>query len=303
MTTTVILVLLCLAIAGRELYLASDKRLPRAQAELRELRDRVVELTRRQDAMRADLDQSVQGPPPEALPQPVVGGEASPELVGHLEALADRVDRAEKELGMLSGRVAEMELDREAQRALARSLDVVEQDVRELHQEMLDRLASEKGVVSGVVLSEEGEAEALLVEAFERSAAEYGLRVRIRDQRAAGVGGGGFMGTSYHLSGRRSEALAEEMFAYVRGLYDPQDPSGLAALLTELAHLRGDGLVRFGLFIAVRAHDTLLCGLLSEDTGSASFAEDEDDPRELVARIRALPAERQCDLSWLRPGE
>ncbi|WP_026415166.1 hypothetical protein [Actinomadura oligospora] len=303
MTTTVILVLLCLAIAGRELYLASDKRLPRAQAELRELRDRVADLTRRQDAMRADLDRSVQAPPPEEPPQPLGVEAPSPELVGHLDALTDRVDRVEKELGMLSGQVAELDLDREAQRALARSLDVVEQDVRELHQEMLDRLASEKGVVSGVVLSEEGEAEALLIEAFERSATEFGLRVRIRDQRTAGVGGGGFMGTSYYLSGRRSEALAEEMFAYARGLYDPQDPSGLAALLTELAHLRGDALVRFGLFIAVRAQDDLLCGLLSEDTGAASFAENEVDPRELVARVRALPDSQQCDLSWLRAEE
>ncbi|MFC5181772.1 hypothetical protein [Actinomadura harenae] len=290
MTTTVILVLLCLAIAGRELYLASDKRLPRAQAELRELRDRVIELTRRQDAMRADMDRSVEGPPP------VVSEAPSPELVGHLDALTERVNRVERDLGVVAGQFAGLELDREAQRALARSLDVVEQDVRELHQEMLDRLASEKGVVSGVVLSDGGEAEALLLEAFERAAAEYGLRVRIRDQRADG----GLAGTFYYLSGRRSEALAEEMFTYVRGLYDPHDPSGLTALLTEMAHLDGDGLVRFGSFIAVRAQDALVCGLLSDDAGAVSFAEDEGDPRELAARVRDLPDEQQADLSWLR---
>ncbi|RFU43327.1 hypothetical protein DZF91_01735 [Actinomadura logoneensis] len=301
MTTTVILVLLCLAIAGRELYLASDKRLPRAQAELRELRDRVADLTRRQDAMRADLDRSVQAPPPEAPDrEAAVESGPSPELVGHLDALADRVDRVEKELGTLSAQYAEVELDRDAQHALARSLDAVEQDVRELHQEMLDRLASEKGVVSGLVLSEEGEAEALLTEAFERCAAEYGLRVRIRDQRDA-QGGGGLVGTSYYLSGRRSEALAEELFAYVRGLYDPQDPSGLAALLTELAHLRGDGLVRLGSFAAVRARDVVWCGLFPADSPPASG--DVDDPHDLAYQIRDLPEDQQWDLSWLRTEE
>ncbi|MEV4257302.1 hypothetical protein AB0J52_29450 [Spirillospora sp. NPDC049652] len=302
MTTTVILVLLCLAIAGRELYLASDKRLPRAQAELRELRDRVADLTRRQDAMRADLDRSVQAPPPEApVPdRPAVQPGPSPELVVHLDALADRVDRVERELGTLSAQYAEVELDREAQHALARSLDAVEQDVRELHQEMLDRLASEKGVVSGLVLSEDGEAEALLVEAFERCAAEYGLRVRIRDQRGAQAGGG-FLGTSYYLSGRRSDALAEELFSYVRGLDDPHDPSGLTALLTELAHLRGDGLVRLGSFAAVRAQDIVWCGLFPSDSAAASG--EVDDPRDLAFQIRDLPDDQQCELGWLRTEE
>ncbi|MFC4910864.1 hypothetical protein [Actinomadura gamaensis] len=301
MTTTVILVLLCLAIAGRELYLASDKRLPRAQAELRELRDRVADLTRRQESLRADMDRSVQSASPEPRPAVVSGDGPSHELAGHLDALTDRVDRVEKELGTLSGRFAELELDREAQRALARSLDAVEQDVRGLHQEMLDRLASEKGVVAGLVLSEEGEAEALLTEAFERCAAEYGLRVRIRDERVAQAAEGGFSGTSYYLSGRRPEALAEELFAYARGLYDPQDPSGLTALLTELAHLRGGGLVRYGSFTAVRTLDALLCGLLPEDADSS--AETSDEPRDLAARIRELPDDQQCDLTWLRTDD
>lgn len=293
MTTTVILVLLCLAIAGRELYLASDKRLPRAQEELSQLRERVADLTRRQDAMRADLDRSVQGPPPEA--QPVVNAGPSPELVGHLDALADRVERVEKEVGTVSGQFTELELDRDAQRALARSLDVVERDVRELHQEMLDRLASEKGVVAGLVLSEEGESEALLTEVFERCAAEYGLRVRTRDRHVV-RGGGGFAGTSYHLSGRRPEALAEELFAHVRELHDPQDASGLTGLLVELAHLRGEGLVRLGSFAAVRARDTLLCGLLPEDA-------EETDPRELAGRISELAEDMRFDMSWLRDEE
>ncbi|MCP2337024.1 hypothetical protein [Actinomadura rupiterrae] len=299
MTTTVILVLLCLAIAGRELYLASDKRLPRAQAELRELRDRVADLTRRQDALRAEVDRSIQSPASELRPVEVSG--TPPEQSGRLDDLADRVDRAEKELGALSGRFAELELDRDAQRALASSLDDVEQDVRELRQEMLDRLASERGVVAGLLLSEEGEAGALLTESFERCAAEYGLRIRIREERMAEAGNGGFAGTSYYLSGRRPDALAEELFGHVRSLYDPQDPSGLTALLTELAHLRGGGLVRFGAFTAVRTHDILLCGLLPED--DASSADESGDPWTLAARVRDLPDDQQCDLTWLHADE
>src|SRR5690606_19331117 len=139
------------------------------------------------------------------------------------------------------------DLDRDAQRALDRSLGAVEQDVRELHREMLERLDREEGVVTGVLLSEEGEAEALLADAYERCAAEYGLRPRVRDRRSAEAAGA-YRGTVYRLSGRRPEVLAEDMFTYVRGLYDPRDPSALNALLTELAALRGGGVARFGPF-------------------------------------------------------
>ncbi|WP_067485680.1 hypothetical protein [Actinomadura hibisca] len=290
--TTVVLVLLCLAIAGRELYLASDKRLPRAQEELRELRAQLADLTKRHESLQAE----VTGPAIEPA-QPAVRPAAPPDdLLDRVGALDDRVERLEEDFAALSGEFTGLELDRDAQRALARSLDAAEQDVAELQHEMLDRLARQEGVVPGLLLSEEGEAEALLADAYERCAAEYGLHVRVRDQRTAQAANGGYWGTAYQMSGRRADALSEELFAYVRGLYDPQDPSALAALLTELAHLRGGGIARLGPFTVVRTPNTLLCGLLPDSDEPA-------EPWELASRLRDLPEDVQCDLTWLRTDD
>ncbi|XVQ10297.1 hypothetical protein ACQP1W_48635 [Spirillospora sp. CA-255316] len=305
--STVILVLLCLAIAGRELYLASDKRLPRAQAELRELRSQLAELGRRHDALRTEVEQAAAEapaitipqvppqppqPPPGSLyapepPPPPAGPD--PEVLDRVDKLGARVDRLETELGALSSGLAEADLDREARHALARSLDAAEQVIGELRQEMLERLNREEGVVPGLLLSEEGEAEALLTGAFERCAAEYGLRIRIREQRSAGSGGV-YQGTAFYLSGRRADALADELFTYARGLRDLNDPSALTALLSELAHLNGGGIARIGSFTAVHTPDAVLCGLLAEDIPEGI------EPWELTTRLRDLPEALRIDL-------
>ncbi|MBW8485820.1 hypothetical protein [Actinomadura parmotrematis] len=292
MTTTVILFLICLAIGARELYLASDKRLPRAQADLRDLRAKVADLAKRHEALQAQVADTAPVVAPEAEP-----ARPSPETLERVDAIADRVARLEKDFAALASRLEDLDLDRDAQHSLARALDAVEQDIGELHAEMLDRLDRQEGVVPGLLLSEEGEAEPLLAEAFERCAAEYGLRVRIRDQRSAKAPGGAFRGTAYQLSGRRPDALAEELFAYVRAMYDPHDPSALNALLTEMAHLDGGCVARIGPFAAVRTPDALLSALLPPDVEAAG------DPWELAAQVRELPEEAQCDLSWLRAGE
>ncbi|WP_395106523.1 hypothetical protein [Actinomadura sp. SCN-SB] len=305
--TTLILVLLCLAIAGRELYLASDKRLPRAQAELRELRAQLGELARRHDALQAEVAQVTEHPgivipprpePPQPPPGALRAAETTmPEVVSRIDRLGARLARVEQELGSLSAELAGMGLDREARQALARSLDATEQVVAELRQEMLERLDRDEGVVSGLLLSEEGESEALLAEAYERCAAEYGLRVRTREERSDRSAGGGYLGTAYHLSGRRPDELADELFHNVRAMYDPRDPSALTALLVELAHLHGGGIARIGAFTVVRTAGTMLCGLLPEQDQEGI------EPWEPAARIRELPADRQADLTWLGTPE
>ncbi|QKG22457.1 hypothetical protein [Actinomadura verrucosospora] len=285
--TTVILVLLCLAIAGRELYLASDKRLPQAQADVRELRAQLSELVKRHEALRSEVAAAAE-PSGIPIPQPLPDG-ASAEIFDRLEAFSGRVDRLEKETADLAGELAGLGLDREAQHALARSLDTVEQDVRELHREMLERVDREEGVVPGILLSEEGEAEALLADAYERCAAEWGLRVRVRDQRSPLVADGSYLGAVYHLSGRRSDAVAEDLLAQVTTLVDADDPGALSALVSELAHLRGGGIARFGRFTVVRTPSTLLCGILPDEAPA--------EPWELAGRLRELPEDRRADLS------
>ncbi|WP_018655972.1 hypothetical protein [Actinomadura flavalba] len=305
---TVVLVLLCLAIAGREVYMAFDRRLPRAERDIRTLRAQVAELGARLERPSGPETVPVAPPQPDGVAAPGddrLGGvhDRLAAVDARLAELHDRVAQLDERTGRAGERLdtdlADIRLDREAQRSLARSLDAVEQDVGELHQEMLERLARRDGVVTGVLLSEEGESEALLADAFERCAAEHGLRVRIRDHhRARSVGGGAFLGTSYHLSGRRPDALAEELFAQVRGLHDPQDRSPLAVLLTELAQLRGAGLARIGPFTAVRTANTLLCGLLP-----AAAHPVPSEPWELAAQLRDLPESLQSDLTWLHTDE
>lgn len=292
--TTVILVLLCLAIAGRELYLASDKRLPRAQAELRQLRRQLDDLARDHQTLKTVVDEATE---PAGIPIPPQTQEAPAEVLERLDTVTRRVERLEEQFGDISGELAGAGLDRDAQHALARSLDAVEQDVLELHREMLDRLDREEGVVTGALLSEEGEGEALLAEAYERCAAECGLRVRIRDGRAAQATGT-YRGTVYHLSGRRPDVLAEDLFSYVRGLYDLQDPSPVNALLTELASLHGGGVAQFGPFVAVSTQSALLCGVLPDEESTPPT-----EPWQFVDQIRDLPADRQRDLTWLRSGD
>jgi hypothetical protein len=292
--TTVILVLLCLAIAGLELYLASDKRLPQAQAELRSLRKQLTDLAREHDALKREVDEATE---PVGITIPPTQPEGPPnDIVERLDAVTGRVERLEKQFGDFSEELTGVDLDRESQHALARSLDAVEQDVLELHREMLDRLDREEGVVTGVLLSEEGEGEALLAEAYEQCAAECGLRVRVRDQRSAEATGT-YWGTVYQMSGRRPDVLAEDLFSYVRGLYDPQDTSAVNALLTELASLRGGGVARFGPFVAVSTQSALLCGVLPDEGAPPT------EPWQLVDHIRELPADRQRDLSWLRSDD
>ncbi|CND82270.1 Uncharacterised protein [Mycobacterium tuberculosis] len=288
--TTVILVLLCLAIAGRELYLASDKRLPRAQEDLRILQDRLDRLARDHQDLKTVVDNATE---PAGIPIPPQPAEPPAAVLDKLDSVTGRVERLEKQFGDISEELAGIDLDRDAQHALARSLDAVEQDVLELHREMLDRLDREEGVVTGVLLSEEGEGEALLAEAYEKCAAECGLRVRIRDQRSAQATGT-YWGTVYHMSGRRPDVLAEDLFSYVRGLYDPQDTSAVNALLTELASLRGGGIAQFGPFVAVSTQSALLCGVLADEESTPP------EPWQLVDHIRDLPADRQRDLTWLR---
>ncbi|WP_149261128.1 hypothetical protein [Actinomadura sp. K4S16] len=291
--TTVILVLLCLAIAGRELYLASDKRLPQAQAELRNLRKQLTELARDHDVLKRVVDEATE---PVGIPIPPPQAEAPSDIEERLESVNGRVERLEKQFGDLSDELAGVDLDRDSHRALARTLDAVEQDVQELHREMLDRLDREEGVVTGVLLSEEGESEALLAEAYEQCAAECGLRIRVRDQRSAQATGT-YWGTVYRMSGRRPDVLAEDLFSYVRGLFDPKDGAAVTVLLTELASLRGGGVARFGSFAVVSTQSAVLCGVLPDE------GEPPTEPWRLVEHIRELPADRQRDLTWLRSDE
>ncbi|SEG93096.1 hypothetical protein SAMN04489712_13711 [Thermomonospora echinospora] len=286
--TTWIVILLCLAVAGRELYLAFDRRLPQAQAEIVYLRDQVAELSRRLDDPPPQSGAEEPEPVPEAEGPPAAGPltrgtapqpprPAPAKATAAAAVSAALIRRLERELGELTARLAALEhqvgVARDAEAARAASLDALEQTVGTLYREMIDRLEREDGAVRGLLFAEEAALEPVLTLAYERCVADSGLRVRAKEPAA-----GSPWWTGYLLSGGDPDEVAARLVAQARSLREPGDPAPLNALLTELAGLRGTGVVRIGAFTAVRIRGTLVCGILGEDPGGA-------DPVELAARL------------------
>ncbi|MBA9003427.1 hypothetical protein [Thermomonospora cellulosilytica] len=277
--STWILILLCLAVAGRELYLAFDRRLPQAQEEIRRLRARVDELERRPDTATVPEEEPEDEPEPQAGPltrgTPPRPARARATAAAAVSAALTR--RLERELAETTARLAALEHQvraaREAEAARAAALDGVEQTVGALHREMIERLERADDTARGLLYAEEAATEPLLTDAYEHCVAKAGLRVRAKEP----VPGAPWW-TGYLLSGADPEEVAPRLVAQARFLPDPAGASPLSALLTELAALDGTGLARIGAFAAVRTRDALLCGILTD-------APDTTDPVELAAHL------------------
>lgn len=311
---TWILILLCLAIAGRELYMAFDRGLPEAQTEIRDLRRRVAGLQERLDAVErpggyagpGQFDEPGQpgeyGEPDESR-RPDETDEVGDRLVAGPLARAERpepsrrpatrttaaaavsaalIRRLERDLGETTARLADLEHElataREAAAARARSLDAVEQTVGTLYREMIERLEHEPGTTRGLLYAEEPAIEHLLAAAYERCVGEHGMRVRAKEP----VPGSPWW-TGYLLGGDPPDDIAVSLLGQARALRNPDDPSGLCALLTELARSTGAGVARIGGFTAVRTQTTLICGILADEPGGS-------DPAQLATRLADLPA-------------
>lgn len=301
---TVILILLCLAIAGRELYMAFDRRLPDAQAEIRDLRGRVDELSRGiEEPPPEDQAESAEeihggarpagGPLTRRSPVSPAGRPAPRTHTAAAAVSAALIRRLERDLGETASRLATLERDlavaREAETARARSLDSVEQTVATLYHEMIDRLEHEQGAVRGLLYADEAAIEPMLTTAYERCLAEIGLRVRAKEPAP-----GTPWYTGYLLSGERTEGLAARLLA-LASLLGPDEPTALYALLNELAELQGGGVARIGAFTAVRTQTWVTCGLLTAEPGEA-------DPVGLAARLDDLPGTLRWDPVWFAPG-
>ncbi|TNY37324.1 hypothetical protein [Thermomonospora catenispora] len=294
--STWIWILLCLAIAGRELYLAFDRRLPQAQEEIRRLRARVDELERQSVTAPASPRGPEEPPPgPQADPQadPQAGPAGSPagppaegtpprpsraKATAAAAVSAALIRRLEGELAETTARLTALEEQiqaaRAAEAARAAALDDLEGTVTVLHREMIERLERADDTARGLLYAEEAAAEPLLTAAYEHCAAEMGLRIRVKEPAP-----GSPWWTGYLLSGADPEEIAPRLVAQARQLPDSPRPSPLAGLLTELAALEGAGVARIGAFAAVRIADALLCGFVTDD------ALDATDPAELAAHL------------------
>ncbi|TDE33864.1 hypothetical protein [Actinomadura sp. 6K520] len=289
---TVVLVLLCLAIAGRELYLAFERRRSPGAPEIADIRtqlralkgtrdelegfrasqrERLDELARDQDRDRAAL------------------GEADARIRSLISQINDRMvpdvnDR-------LNRQREAADLQRTAVERLAAEVAGIRAHlVGRLDQAVAASLgAAPADVVAGSLTVRPPAGRHGLTGPYERFAERHGLRVELTD------------GDRYYLSGRSPRALEHDFLELVRGLRTDCAVS-VEKARPLLAALRdtGRGGARLGPLVIVRTPESLVCGVLPlADLLRPESARLLDDPESGARRLRQLPEGRFCDLTAL----
>ncbi|TDB85033.1 hypothetical protein E1264_22555 [Actinomadura sp. KC216] len=290
---TVVLVLLCLAIAGRELYLAFErKRIPGApeiadiRTQLRALKGTRDELESVRTSQREQLERLAreQDRDREAL------GEADARIRSLIAQINERMvpdvnEKLSRQRELLAGQD-------EAVRALAAEVAGLRANLaRRLDQAVAASLGAEPvDMVGGVVRAEPSPAREALTGPYERFTGHHGLRVELTD-----VG-------RYYLSGRSPRGLERDFLDLVRSLRaEPWVPSGDATEIRDLLDVLGSadrGAVQIGPLLAVRTPESLVCGVLPlAELLRPETAGLPDDPPAAARRLRLLPETRYAVLS------
>ncbi len=276
--TALILVLLCLAIAGRELYLYADARTQRHRLD-----DRFTGLEERLSALGDSA----------ARAREEIGGleqrltEAQDTLTTNLRDLQERLANIQRAIARDMSRLTALEHDApaqfdqrltalETQSRRRAPLDRLERVVGELRRDLLDRVKDEVRLgtafparLTGTDLADRPR----VTDAFDRWATSAGLQLRATEP----VADPPWQVTCY-LTGDLPDLLREARDAV------PGTP--LDDLITALAATPG-GMLRVGDFTAVRtsAHE-VLAGLLGADADASTAAD----------RLSALPPDLRCRL-------
>lgn len=286
--TTVVLILLCLAIAGRELYMAYDRRRPGdsvAYAEIADIRRQVAELKASRDELREELKDELQS-------------EFKKELSRRDEALQEADSRIRSLISQINDRMLP-----EINAQLAEQGEATDRLRRHVRRRLDQAVAASLGAdpvdtVSGVLGGEVRSAEQVsLTEAYEQCALAYGLDVELADP-----GGDDPWQVLYYLTGPSPRELERDFIDLLRALREGLEGTGPVHPL--LKGLRGieAGVAQLGPLVVVRTPEALLCGVqplaeLLHREPSALFA----DPAAVAVRLRSLPESRFCDLSTWRP--
>ncbi|GAA0596777.1 hypothetical protein [Actinomadura livida] len=287
---TVVLVLLCLAIAGRELYLAFErKRSPGApeiadiRTQLRALKGTRDELEGFRAAQRERLDALAreQDSDREAL------GEADARIRSLIAQINDRMvpdvnDR-------LNRQREAADLQRETVERLAAEVAGIRAHlVGRLDQAVAASLgAGPADVVAGSLTARPPAGRHGLTGPYEGFAERHGLRVELTD------------GDRYYLSGRSPRALEHDFLDLVRGLCANRADSfeNVRPLLDALRDT-GRGTARLGPLLVVRTPESVVCGVLPlAELLRPESARILDDPESGTRRLRRLPHGRVCDLT------
>ncbi|GLZ13662.1 hypothetical protein Acsp04_38970 [Actinomadura sp. NBRC 104425] len=293
---TAILVLLCLAIAGLELYLAFERRRPSSAPELADIRTRLSALGRTRDdltRLRTDLDRLADGHASHdrALQDAdarirsliaQINERVLPEVTARLTEQRETVDRLAGEVARLRGHLV-ARLDQ----AVAASLG-----------------ADPVDTVAGTVIPSLPD----LADTYERFARHLGLGVELRSPLDDGA--------RYYLSGRSPRALERDFFDLLNTLRDEaarrhgrdhgaedESPHALEPLLETARRLLAclgsaeSGGVQLGPLVVVRDRDGLLCGVLSlAELRHGMVVDTLHDLPEAAAQLRKLPQGRFCRL-------
>jgi len=313
---TAILILLCLAIAGRELYLAFDRKRAGSAPEIADIRTQLTALK----GTREELEQfrSTQSEHLERL----AAGQAAhaeslqetdarirslitqindrmlPEINTRLTEQRDAVDRMSTEVARMRGHLVGR-LDQ----AVAASLGA----------DPVDTVAGALGADGTNAVEAPPDS---LVEAYERFAERYGLRIELADPAA----GGPPWRMAYYLSGRSPRGLERDFIDLLRRLrsvggspasigtngHGAKGTNGTASadcaeMKALLGCLRGIqmGGAQVGPLLLVRTPEALLGGVLSlaelrkNGPGGRLLA----DPVDIAVKLHGLPESRFCDLS------
>lgn len=285
---TVVLVLLCLAIAGRELYLAFERRHSPGAPEIADIRTQLRALKGTRDELeglrtsqreRLDLLAAEQGRDREAL------AAADARIRSLITQINDRV---------LPDVGARLKQQREAADEQRDALDRLSAEVAALRAHLVRRLdqaveaslgAAPAELVAGSLSVDPAAARGPLTGPYERFAEQHGLRVELAD------------GDRYFLSGRSPRALESDFIELVAALRaDCRESTGAARTLLGALRDADRGGAQIGPLLIVRTPESLVCGVLP----LAELRRPTDpptDPSEAARRLHRLPEARFCDLS------
>ncbi|MFI0449043.1 hypothetical protein [Actinomadura sp. 6N118] len=318
---TAILILLCLAIAGRELYLSFDRKRSGTAPEIADIRTQLTALK----GTREELEE-FRGVQREQLERLAAG------QVTHAESLQETDARIRSLISQINDRMLPEINDQLTQQR--GSVDRLTGEVARLRGHLIGRLdqavaaslgADPVDTVAGGLGTEGTEAPSGLIRAYERFAERYGLRIELSDPTGEDTN----WKAHYYLSGRSPRGLERDFIDLVRRLRASGSASGATsgsasggasggtsggasngteteaanALLHSLHDIEMGG-AQVGPFVLVRTPEAMLCGVLSlAELRKAGPARLLADPVGAAVRLHGLPESRFCDLSAFNGSE
>jgi uncharacterized coiled-coil protein SlyX len=289
---TWILVLLCLAIAGRELYLAFDRKRP-AVPGLADLRARLGVL----EGVREELERhgSVQDEQIERLASTQV---RQAESVGEADA------RIRSLIGQINDRMLPEVNARLTQQR--ESIDRLETEVSRLRDHLVHRLDAAAATSLGAdpadtiagALGSAARPHPDLIRAYERLATQYGMRIELTAPAAYRMPDtDSAWQTRYYLSGRSPRELESDFIDLLGALTTTPDATDTKLdaaqdLLGALKQIDLGG-AQLGPLVITRTPSSLVCGVLPlADLLKAEPAALIADPAATTTRLNQLPEGR-----------